>query len=69
VQLFLTGLLGRVARKNAWHLAEAIGETDPQQGVQRLLKLGQVGRRCATRGSERVRSGAPGRRAERSAHR
>jgi SRSO17 transposase len=32
----LTGLLGRVERKNGWHLAQAIGETDPQ-GVQRLL--------------------------------
>ena len=30
------GLLGRVERKNGWHLAEAIGEADPQ-GVQRLL--------------------------------
>lgn len=33
---YLFGLLGRVERKNGWHLAEAIGETDPQ-GVQRLL--------------------------------
>jgi SRSO17 transposase len=33
---YLVGLLGRVERKNAWQLAEAIGETDPQ-GVQRLL--------------------------------
>ncbi len=33
---YLIGLLGRVERKNAWQLAEAIGERDPQ-GVQRLL--------------------------------
>jgi SRSO17 transposase len=33
---YLAGLLGRVERKNAWQLAEAIGERDPQ-GVQRLL--------------------------------
>ncbi|MEP6871823.1 MAG: IS701 family transposase [Anaerolineaceae bacterium] len=36
VRTYLTGLLGRVERKNGWQLAEAIGETDPQ-GVQRLL--------------------------------
>jgi len=33
---YLSGLLGRIERKNGWQLAEAIGETDPQ-GVQRLL--------------------------------
>src|SRR3954447_16332430 len=33
---YLLGLLGRVERKNAWQLAEAIGEDDPL-GVQRLL--------------------------------
>jgi SRSO17 transposase len=33
---YFMGLLGRVERKNAWQLAEAMGETDPQ-GVQRLL--------------------------------
>jgi SRSO17 transposase len=36
VQLYLLGLLGRVERKNYWHLAEAIGEDEPL-GVQRLL--------------------------------
>jgi SRSO17 transposase len=36
VQRYLRALLGRVERKNAWQLAEAIGEADPQ-GVQRLL--------------------------------
>ena len=35
---YLSGLLGRVERKNGWQLAEAIGDTDPQ-GVQRLLRL------------------------------
>jgi hypothetical protein len=34
---YLVGLLRRVERKNGWQLAEAIGETDPHQGVQRLL--------------------------------
>ncbi len=33
---YLTGLLGRVERKNGWQLAEALGEAGPQ-GVQRLL--------------------------------
>jgi SRSO17 transposase len=33
---YLMGLLGRVERKNAWQLAEAIGEPSPR-GVQRLL--------------------------------
>src|SRR5687767_14320558 len=33
---YLAGLLKRVARKNGWQLAEAIGETGPR-GVQRLL--------------------------------
>ncbi len=33
---YLSGLLGRVERKNGWQLAEAIGEVNPQ-GVQRLL--------------------------------
>jgi SRSO17 transposase len=37
VQRYLTALLGRVERKNGWQLAQAIGETDPQEGVQRLL--------------------------------
>ncbi len=37
VRRYLTGLLGRVERKNnGWQLAEAIAEADPQ-GVQRLL--------------------------------
>jgi SRSO17 transposase len=36
VRRYLTGLLGRVARKNGWQLAEAIGDAGPQ-GVQRLL--------------------------------
>lgn len=36
VRRYLDGLLGRVARKNGWQLAEAIGEAGPQ-GVQRLL--------------------------------
>jgi SRSO17 transposase len=36
VERYLTGLLGRVERKNGWQLAEAIGETSPR-GVQRLL--------------------------------
>src|ERR671919_2214860 len=36
VKRYLLGLLGRVERKNGWHMAEAIGERDPQ-GVQRLL--------------------------------
>ncbi len=35
-QRYLAGLLGRVERKNGWHLAEALGEAGPQ-GVQRLL--------------------------------
>ena len=34
---YLSGLLGRVERKNGWQLAEAIGDADPQ-GVQRLLR-------------------------------
>lgn len=33
---YLGGLLDRVARKNGWPLAEAIGEATPR-GVQRLL--------------------------------
>jgi len=33
---YLTGLLGRVERKNGWQLAEAIGEQQPRS-VQRLL--------------------------------
>ena len=33
---YLAGLLGRVERKNGWHLAEYLGETGPQ-GIQRLL--------------------------------
>ncbi len=33
---YVAGLLERVARKNGWQLAEAIGETGPR-GVQRLL--------------------------------
>jgi SRSO17 transposase len=33
---YLTGLLGRVERRNGWQLAEAIGEPSPR-GVQRLL--------------------------------
>ncbi len=33
---YLAGLLGRVERKNGWHLAEAIGESEPRS-VQRLL--------------------------------
>src|SRR5690348_15964883 len=33
---YLGGLLGQVARKNGWQLAEALGEVGPQ-GVQRLL--------------------------------
>ena len=45
---YLSGLLGRVERKNGWQLAEAIGEVNPQ-GVQRLLGLGQVGRRSRAR--------------------
>jgi len=36
VKRYLLGLLRRVERKNAWQLAEAVGERDPQ-GVQRLL--------------------------------
>ena len=36
VRRYLTGLLGRVERKNGWQLAEAIGDAGPQ-GVQRLL--------------------------------
>ena len=36
VRCYLTGLLGRVERKNGWQLAEAIGEPSPR-GVQRLL--------------------------------
>ena len=36
VQRYLSGLLGRIERKNSWQLAEGIGETGPQ-GVQRLL--------------------------------
>ena len=36
VKRYLVGLLGCVERKNAWQMAEAIGERDPQ-GVQRLL--------------------------------
>src|SRR5262245_38492838 len=34
---YLSGLLGRIERKNGWQLAEAIGDADPQ-GVQRLLR-------------------------------
>lgn len=33
---YLGGLLGQLARKNGWQLAEALGEAGPQ-GVQRLL--------------------------------
>ena len=33
---YLTGLLGRVERKNGWQLAEHLGEEGPQS-VQRLL--------------------------------
>jgi SRSO17 transposase len=33
---YLTGLLGRLERKNGWQLAEAVGEQEPR-GVQRLL--------------------------------
>ncbi len=33
---YLHGLLAPVERKNGWHLAEAVGEADPQ-GIQRLL--------------------------------
>ncbi len=33
---FLRGLLGEVARKNGWQLAEQAGETSPD-GMQRLL--------------------------------
>jgi len=33
---YLTGLVGRVERKNGWQMAEHLGETGPQ-GVQRLL--------------------------------
>jgi SRSO17 transposase len=33
---YLRGLLGRVERKNAWQLAEAIGDATPH-GIQRLL--------------------------------
>jgi SRSO17 transposase len=33
---YVRGLLGPVERKNSWHLAEAVGEPDPQ-GMQRLL--------------------------------
>jgi SRSO17 transposase len=33
---YLTGLLGRVERRNGWQLAEHLGEAGPQ-GVQRLL--------------------------------
>src|SRR5215207_5400390 len=36
VRCYLSGLLGRVERKNGWQLAEAIGDAGPQ-GVQRLL--------------------------------
>lgn len=36
VQRYLLGLLDRIERKNAWQVAEAIGERGPQ-GVQRLL--------------------------------
>ena len=36
VRKYLTGLLGQVARKNSWQLAEALGERGPQ-GVQRLF--------------------------------
>jgi SRSO17 transposase len=36
VRRYLSGLLGRVERKNGWQLAEAIGDAGPQ-GVQRLL--------------------------------
>jgi len=34
---YLAGLLGPVARRNGWHLAEQIGERTPD-GVQRLLR-------------------------------
>ncbi len=37
VKRYFVGLLGGVERKNGWQLAEAIGEADPPQGVQRLL--------------------------------
>jgi len=36
VRRYLVGLLGRVERKNGWHLAEAMGESGAK-GVQRLL--------------------------------
>src|SRR5215813_10878169 len=36
VRRYLAGLLGPVARKNSWQLAEAVGEAGPQ-GVQRLF--------------------------------
>ena len=35
-QAYLRGLLGRVERKNAWQLAEALGDATPH-GIQRLL--------------------------------
>jgi SRSO17 transposase len=41
VRRYLTGLLGRIERKNGWQLAEAIGEANPQ-GVQRLLNNAAV---------------------------
>ncbi|MDQ3442413.1 MAG: transposase, partial [Chloroflexota bacterium] len=34
---YLAGLLGPVARRNGWHLAEQLGERTPD-GVQRLLR-------------------------------
>src|SRR6266567_1426036 len=36
VRRYLSGLLGRIERKNGWQIAEAMGEQGPQ-GVQRLL--------------------------------
>jgi len=37
VKRYFVGFLGRVERKNGWQLAEAIGEAEPQEGVQRRL--------------------------------
>lgn len=37
---YLRGLLGAVARKNGWQLAEQMGERTPD-GVQRLLNAAQ----------------------------
>src|SRR3712207_560251 len=65
---YLLGLLGRAERKNGWQLAEAIGENEPL-GVQRFLKLGEVGCRPRTRRLARVRCGAPRPRGERGAPR